>query len=218
MCDLAEETQDASKTMPRVIKWSVIMNVAMTIALCGVYVTVIGDLDTVLSTPTGVPFIQVFYDVTQSRAGTSVMASVVIIQLISACISESACASRQMWSFARDNGLPGSKWLAKVSSGFNIPVNAIITSVVIVALISLINIGSSAALNAINSLGGISILATYLIVVGCYIWNRITHVKPPRGVWSQYGLYFAVTGWLLVLPVFFFLLWPLDNHPNAVDM
>jgi len=123
-----------------------------------------------------------------------------------------------MWSFARDNGLPGSSWLAKVSQGYNIPVNAIFTSVVIVALISLINVGSSAALNAINSLGGISILATYLIVVGCYIWNRLTSAKPPRGAWSPLGLYFAVTGWVLVFPVFFFLLWPLDNHPNAVDM
>lgn len=194
------------------------MNVVMTIALCGVYITVIGDLDDVLSTAIGMPFVQVFYNVTQSKAGTNVMVSIVIIEQISACISESACASRQMWSFARDNGLPGSKWLAKVSEGLNIPVNAIITTVVIVALISLINIGSTAALNAINSLGGISILATYLIVVGCYIWNRLTHLKPPRGEWSPFGLYYAVIGWVLVLPVFFFLLWPLDANPNAVDM
>lgn len=204
--------------MPMVIKSSVVMNVLMTIALCGIYITAIGDLDAVLSTSFGLPFIQVFYDVTQSRAGTSCMASIVIIELISACISEGACASRQMWSFARDNGLPGSKWLAKVSDGFNIPVNAVLTTVVIVAAISLINIGSSAALNAINSLGGISILATYLIVVGCYIWNRLTHAAPPRGTWSPFGLYFAITGWIMTLPVFFFLLWPLGNHPDAAAM
>jgi len=64
------------------------MNVAMTILLCGVYITVIGDLDAVISTPIGAPFIQVFYDVTQSRAGTSVMASIVIIEMISACMLE----------------------------------------------------------------------------------------------------------------------------------
>ncbi|KAK4547511.1 hypothetical protein LTR86_011345, partial [Recurvomyces mirabilis] len=75
-----------------------------------------------------------------------------------------------------------------------------------------------AALNAINSLGGISILATYLIVVGCYIWNRTTHANPPRGQWSPFGLYIAVFGWCSVFPVFFFLLWPLGNHPNAVSM
>ena len=92
------------------------------------------------------------------------------------------------------------------------------TTVVIVALISLINIGSNATLNAIDSLGGIPILATYLIVVGCYIWNRLTHEKPPRGTWAPRGLVFAIFGWILMLPVFFFLLWPLDNHPTAESM
>ena len=194
------------------------MNVSMTIAMAGIYITSIGDLDTVLGTSFGVPFIQVLYDATHSRAGTSVMASIVIIQMISACISEGACASRQIWSFARDHGLPGSRWLAKVSDGFNIPVNAIMTSVVIVAALACINIGSTTALNAINSLGGISLLATYLIVVGCYIWHRLNHGKPPRGEWSPYGLYIAIAGCVMVLPVFFFLLWPLYPHPDAVNM
>ncbi|KAK3672944.1 hypothetical protein LTR78_007054 [Recurvomyces mirabilis] len=122
------------------------------------------------------------------------------------------------WSSARDNGLPGSAWLAQVSAKSNVPVHAVLTTVIIVALISLINIGSCAALNAINSLGGISILATYLIVVGCYIWNRATHAKPPRGEWNRYGFVIAVVGWGSVFPVFFFLLWPLSNHPDAVSM
>lgn len=204
--------------MPRVIKWSVVMNVAMTTALCGVYVTSITDLDRVVNTPIGAPFIQVLYDATGSKAGTSVMAAIVTIEMISAAISEGACASRQMWSFARDNGLPGSSWLAQVSSGFNIPVHAVLTTVCVVALISLINIGSNAALNAINSLGGISILSTYLIVVGCYIWNRSRHAKPLRGEWARFGMFFAIVGWCTVAPVFFFLLWPLVNHPSPTDM
>ncbi|KAK5707427.1 hypothetical protein LTR17_020720 [Elasticomyces elasticus] len=215
---MSEETENASRVMPRVISWSIIMNALMVIALAGIYVTAIDDLETTLSTPTGVVFIQVFYDVTKSKAGTSVMASIVVVELISASIAEGACASRQMWSFSRDNGLPASSWLAKVSAGFNIPIHAILTTVVIVALISLINIGSSAALNAINSLGGISILSTYLIVVACYIWNRATHDKPPRGQWSPFGLVIAIVGWCAVFPVFFFLLWPLSNHPNAETM
>lgn len=204
--------------MPRVIKWSVVMNVAMTIALCGAYVSAIIDLERVLNTPIGAPFVQILYDTTGSKAGTSVMASIVTIEMISAAIAEGACASRQVWSFARDSGLPASGWLAQVSEGFNIPVHAVLTTVCIVALISLINIGSNAALNAINSLGGISILSTYLIVVGCYIWNRSRNAKPPRGEWSRFGMFFAIVGWCLVAPVFFFLLWPLVNHPSPTDM
>ena len=40
----AEEVQDASKVMPRVITWSVIMNVSMTIALNAVYVRTIKNM------------------------------------------------------------------------------------------------------------------------------------------------------------------------------
>lgn len=42
------------------------------------------------------------------------MAAIVIIALICAVIAEIATASRQIWSFARDNGLPFSPFLAKV--------------------------------------------------------------------------------------------------------
>lgn len=213
-----EELEDASANMPLVITWSVLVNVVMTVVLAGIYLTAIGDLDTVLATTTAMPFIQVLLDATKSKVGTSCLASLVIVQMISACISEGACASRQIWSFARDGGLPASAFLSKVSTSSNVPVNAIMTTVLLVCAISLINIVSSAALNAINSLGGISILSSYLIVVGCYIWNRLNNSKPPRGVWSRYGLVLAVSGWALVAPVFFFLLWPLENHPDATTM
>lgn len=80
--------------MARVIKWSVVINIAMTIALCGAYVTTITDLDRLVHTPIGAPFVQVLYDATDSKAGTSVMAAIATVELISAAISEGACASR----------------------------------------------------------------------------------------------------------------------------
>ena len=194
------------------------MNVIMTLIMCCIYVSAIGDLEKVLATPTFAPFIQVFYDVTRSKPGSSAMAAVVIVEMISASMSEGTCASRQIWSFARDGGLPFSKQLASTSRRLNIPVFAITTTVVFVMLISLINIGSTAALNALNALGGISILSTYLIVVGCYIWHRLTHEHPPWGEWSRFGLVYAIVGFLGILPVWFFLIWPLFNHPDAVTM
>jgi choline transport protein len=74
----------------------------------------LGDIDSILATPTFQPFIQVFYNATQSYAATNAMTAVVIILLASCCISEVATASRQIWSFARDRGLPASNWLSQV--------------------------------------------------------------------------------------------------------
>lgn len=130
---MAEEIRDASFTLPRMMVWSTVANgfmgFAMILALC----YSIGDIATgklaldascaikqgsfrlVLETPTGYAFIQVFYNSTQSLPGTNAMTALIIILETACCITIMAGASRQMWAFARDQGLPFSKWLAYVS-------------------------------------------------------------------------------------------------------
>jgi amino acid transporter len=94
--------------------WGVALN-----ALLG-YLTVITlcftitDPAALLNGKTGFPFIQLFYDVTRSYVGANIMVAIIIITLVSAVVSEVATASRQIWSFARDNGLPFSPFLRKV--------------------------------------------------------------------------------------------------------
>jgi choline transport protein len=83
-----------------------------------------GNVEDILATKTGQPFIQMFFNVTQSNAGTSVMASILIIVSIFGCIGNVAASSRQIWAFARDKGMPFSGWLAHVS--WNIELQRII--------------------------------------------------------------------------------------------
>jgi amino acid transporter len=75
----------------------------------------LGNVDEVLASPTGYPFIQVFYNITGSLPGTNAMTSVIIVLLIACTITEVATASRQLWSFARDGGLPFSSFFSHVS-------------------------------------------------------------------------------------------------------
>lgn len=75
----------------------------------------LGDIDSLLNTFTRQPFIQLFYNGTRSYLAANFMTAIVIIMLTSCCISEVATASRQLWSFARDKGLPASSWLSVVS-------------------------------------------------------------------------------------------------------
>ena len=46
--------------------------------------------------------------------------------------------------------MPFSGWLSHVSPGWNIPVRAVLVSVIVTSLLSLINIGSYVALNAVS--------------------------------------------------------------------
>lgn len=93
----AEETIDASRIIPLAITWSVSYNM---IALFLVSVTMIfclGDVESLLSTRTGQPFIQLFFNATGSHAGTSAMSAVLIILVECCVINEVATSSRQLW-------------------------------------------------------------------------------------------------------------------------
>ena len=102
---LSEETYDASRTLPRVIMWAVIGNAVLLLLVGITYIFCLGDIKSALYSDTYQPVVQVFYNATGSKAGTSVMVVIVCIVLLSACIGQVATASRQMWSFARDRDL-----------------------------------------------------------------------------------------------------------------
>lgn len=88
------------------------MGLIMVITIC----FTLGDTDSILNTKTGYPFIQVFFNATNSYVATNVMTAIIIIVFTSAVISEIATSSRQLWSFARDGGFPFSSFVARVST------------------------------------------------------------------------------------------------------
>lgn len=103
------------------------------------------------------------------------MVSVVCALGICGNLSVLAAGSRQAWAFARDDGLPFSGWLRKITTiGTPIPLNAIIISLFITVILSLLNLGSATAFNSIVGLlsgsGGVS----YTISIGCVLWRRMS--------------------------------------------
>lgn len=63
--------------------------------------------------------------------------------------TECMCAaSRFVWAFARDGGLPCSQWLAQVHPRLQVPLNATVVVCVLNALLGLISLGSSVAYGA----------------------------------------------------------------------
>ncbi|KAI7463086.1 amino acid transporter-like protein [Hortaea werneckii] len=211
---MAEELHDASITLPRAIMWSVAPNACLGILVISTLAFCSGDIEEVLQTRTGEPFVQIFYNATGSKAASSVMVTIVIILLISCCFSEVATASRQLWSFARDKGLPASTWLEKVRPGWNIPLRAVFVSVLVVLLLSLINIGSTTALRSISSLGAVAILGSYLVTIGTLIWRRLFGAPLPPRRWSlgKWGLGINITAFCFVLPLFVFAFFPLTRE------
>ncbi|KAK3324505.1 amino acid permease [Cercophora scortea] len=218
---MSEEIKDASLVLPKAIMWAATVNGSLGWVMVITFCFTLGSIEEVLFTPTGYPFIQVFYNVTQSYAGTSIMAAIIIVNITSACISTVATVSRQTWSFARDGGLPFSGFISQVKPGWNIPLNAVLLTFIITALLSLINIGSTVAFNAIGSLAVSAILGTYIISFTILIFRRFRGPLPARR-WSlgNLGLFVNIgaVAFLLVVWVFiFFPISPVELTPSTMN-
>lgn len=105
------------------------------------------DVESVIMTPTAQPHIQVLYNATQSVAGTTVLSIVIVIMAIFGCVNMVATCSRQLYAFARDDGLPFSAFLARVRPGWDLPLNSTFVSFGITVALSLINIGCKSSPN-----------------------------------------------------------------------
>lgn len=97
---------------------SLFLNGALGFIMLVTYCFCLGNVEDILGTHTGYPFIQVFYNVTNSLGGASAMTAILITLTVCGCISNVATASRQLFAFARDGGLPFSPFLAQVSPSF----------------------------------------------------------------------------------------------------
>jgi len=190
--------------------WAVGFNATLGFLMAVTLCFTLGDVDEILTSDTGYPFIQVFYNVTKSYAGASILTLILILTLTSAAIAEVATASRQLWSFARDKGVPGYQFLSHITPGWNIPLNAVLVSLVVTTLLSLINIGSTAALNAILALTTVSLLASYMIVIGCVLLRRIRGQPLPASRFSlgRWGLVVNIIAMCYLAPIFVFAFFP----------
>ncbi len=122
---MSEEIQRAALVVPRSIMISIFINGALGFAAILVMMFSLNDIEKILNTPTGSPYMQVFLDSTGSVAGATAMASIITFAAFSANIGILATASRMCWSFCRDRGLPGWQFLQHVrdplSDPFEIP-------------------------------------------------------------------------------------------------
>ncbi|KAK5070157.1 hypothetical protein LTR64_001994 [Lithohypha guttulata] len=159
---MAEEVQDSSIVVPRAMTWSFIVNIPSTIGLLLTYLYCMPSVSDAVSHSSGYPFLYVFQEATGSASGATGLAIVILLLLAMITISAAASTSRQTFAFARDHGLPFSTWLSTVHPRWHVPANAIVFTCIFTIVLSLINIGSTAAFNAMLSLSATALMTTYV--------------------------------------------------------
>lgn len=113
---MSEEVHNASTVIPWAMISSIVLNGVLGFALLIALLFCLGDIDAALTSATGFPFIEIFRGATNSNAAATGMTLVILFILLAAAIGIMATASRLLWSFARDNGVPGSAYISRVST------------------------------------------------------------------------------------------------------
>jgi amino acid transporter len=121
-------------------------------------------------------------------------------------LSSVASAGRMLYAFARDDGIPGSRWLKKVSHRFRTPANALTAMVVGAFLLAMVAFlaGGGTAIVIVTAISTIFLYAAY----GVTIWLGLTTTDwLKERVWSlgRFSKPTAVVAifWVLVLMVLF---------------
>lgn len=136
------------------------------------------NLSDLSKTPTLVPILALYNQALQSRAGAIVLEAMFIATGIWCLVASHTWQSRLCWSFARDGGLPGSKWLSHVDRRVDVPIPAHIVSNVFVILLGLLYIGSYTAFNSMVTACIVLLYMSYSIPVVCLLIkgrNNIRH-------------------------------------------
>ncbi len=105
------------------------------------------NLDGLFATLTLVPILELFYQALAVKAGAIVLESLIIATGIGCMIASHTWQSRLCWSFARDRGLPFSRFLSHIHPTLDVPLQAHFVSCVIVAILGCLYLGSYTAFN-----------------------------------------------------------------------
>ncbi|KAI0881260.1 putative GABA transporter [Annulohypoxylon maeteangense] len=225
---MSEEIQSAATVVPQALVYTIFINGSLAFAMTIALMFCITDIDAAMAAAETMfyPFLEVFQSGVNSTTGAVIMSSVVLILAAASTVGVYASASRMIWSFSRDNGLPFSRHLAKRSS---LPIYAIFSTMGISSLISLIVLGPAVALSALLSLVVAALYSSYMIVCGLFLWRRCTGsfrkaedaCDPAEGlVWGPWklpeplGILNNVFACLYSAVVLFWSFWPQTTAPT----
>ena len=128
-------------------------------------------------------------------------------------LSSVAAAGRMLFAFSRDDGLPGSGWLKKVSHRYRTPANSLTAMVIVAWLFSVAAfiVGTGVAVVIITAISTIFLYAAYGVVIylGATTTEWLDHRVWSLGRWSKPIAWLAVF-WVVVLMLLFS--WPTSGN------
>ena len=162
--DVAEETPDASRMIPKAMRMTIYIGGAAATWVCLAFVLSIPDIGAVMSGPDKDPIVTLLR-AAMGEAGFRAVIVVVLVSFISCLLSLQAAASRLIFAYARDQMIFGSKYLSRMSPGHHVPSTALIVMGAIPAVIALSALWLQDAITIIISFAAVGIYIAFQMIV-----------------------------------------------------
>ena len=167
--DVAEETPDASRMIPRAMRMTIYVGGGAAMFVCLALILAVPDMGAVIAGKDTDPVATILRTALGEMGFRAVLA-VVLVSFISCALSMQAAASRLLFAYARDRMIAGSGLFSKISPHTHVPVAALLAAGLVPALIALCGMWMQNAVNTIISFASAGIyMAFQMLVLGALI-------------------------------------------------
>ncbi|KAK1923905.1 amino acid transporter [Papiliotrema laurentii] len=207
LASMAEEVKHPEINIPRAMTYGIMFNGAFGLVFLLPILFTLGDLETILASVTGQPVPEMYLQATGSRGAAFGLFFIVLVNGLVCGLACSQAASRCIWAFARDGGLPGSRWFGKASKRHGMPLNAFFLNVAVQVALTCLYFGSTAAFNAFIGVAVICLGSSYLVPIAISFFRGRTEVKYGRFYKGKLGAFcnvVAICWYIFALPLLSF--------------
>ncbi|KAI5458742.1 putative amino acid permease family protein [Mariannaea sp. PMI_226] len=214
---MTEEIPDPRRNVPKAMYLCVICSAVTGLLFMIVCLFCIQDVDGIINTPTGLPFMQLLQD-TVGLTGGAVLLALFIFNGLGQGVSVLTTSSRLTWGFACDGGLPYSPYFSYVDPTWRVPARALWLQGAIIGVIGVLYLFSSTVLEAILSVSTIALTISYSIPIVTLLVAGRDKLPPREFTLGKYGPVLNVISlvYCSITTVFFFM--PYTPNPTAADM
>lgn len=158
---MTEEVEHPSTQVPKAMVMTIVINTIGGLLFLVPLMFVLPNLADLVALPSGQPVPTIIKSAVGSSGGAIALLIPLMVLAILCGVACTTAASRCTWAFARDGAIPGSKWWSVVHPKLDLPLNAMMLSMVIQILLGVIYFGSSTAFLAFSGVGVICLTLSY---------------------------------------------------------
>ncbi|KAI5809786.1 choline transporter [Peziza echinospora] len=187
---LAEEVLNPERVIPIAIMGTIAIGFITAFSYSIAMFFSMDDLPAMVNTPTLVPILELYRQAVGSVAGATGLEFLICLTGLGCQIACQTWQARLCWSFARDRGLPGSRYWSQVNKTMGIPFKAHCMSSILVAILGTLYIGSVTAFNSMCTACIVLLYISYSIPVICLLMKGRNNIKHGPFWLGKFG-YFA---------------------------